>query len=242
MIPSFADKYNLQSMYDNLNKYIREVDQNKIIFFESVTFDDFIPVGFSHVPGGDEFRNRSALSYHYTNVNFDMETHLKTRMGDIKRLGSGGMLTEFGLRGEVQNILPEFELIDNFLQSWIGWSYKPFGGITGDCGSLFNDDGTKVLDKVYAFSRTFPHAVAGKTKKFSFDNNSSAFQLEYEICESCGETEIFFNQELRYKDGFDLKFNNEDYVHWEVKEKNKLFISHVSGTDKKVLLLTLNPK
>ena len=47
MIPGVADKKNLQPMYDNLNAYIRAVDADHIIMFESVTWDDFIPVGAS---------------------------------------------------------------------------------------------------------------------------------------------------------------------------------------------------
>ena len=34
------------------------------IYFESVTWDE-ITSGFEHVPGGDDYRNRSVLSYHF---------------------------------------------------------------------------------------------------------------------------------------------------------------------------------
>ena len=34
------------------------------IYFESVTWDD-LTNGFEHVPGGNTYRNRSVLSYHF---------------------------------------------------------------------------------------------------------------------------------------------------------------------------------
>jgi hypothetical protein len=48
-------------MYDEVNTGIRSVDQSHLIFFESVTWEivDFgASVGFSHPPGGDDYKNR----------------------------------------------------------------------------------------------------------------------------------------------------------------------------------------
>lgn len=57
-------------MYDNIAKGIREQDEKHIIFFEPVVwgmiFDGKVAgSGFTHVPGGDDYKNRSAYSYHY---------------------------------------------------------------------------------------------------------------------------------------------------------------------------------
>lgn len=57
-------------MYDNIAKAIREEDDTTIIFYEPVTWGmildgKILGSGFDHVPGGDDFRNRSAFSYHY---------------------------------------------------------------------------------------------------------------------------------------------------------------------------------
>ncbi len=51
-LPSYADKQNMMSMYDKLNSEIRSVDSEHINFFEGVTWDNDIPIGFDHVPGG----------------------------------------------------------------------------------------------------------------------------------------------------------------------------------------------
>ena len=76
---------------------IREVDEDHLIFFESITFDDFVAVGFAHVPGGHEWALKSVLSYHWYNPrNLDKRTHFKVRELDQERLGCGGFLTEAG--------------------------------------------------------------------------------------------------------------------------------------------------
>lgn len=52
LIPSFADHYNIEPLYERLASQLRKVDDKHIIFFEPITFDNFIPVGFTSVPGG----------------------------------------------------------------------------------------------------------------------------------------------------------------------------------------------
>ena len=85
-LPSNAAKKNLQPAYDHLNKAIRaKDDQHRYsscmenacgifrecfllcicsVYFEGVTWEGHTS-GFDHVPGGDEYRNRSVLSYHF---------------------------------------------------------------------------------------------------------------------------------------------------------------------------------
>jgi endoglycosylceramidase len=82
-VPSVADKLNLARLYKRVAKEIRKVDPDHLILFESVTWDDFIRVGFNKVPGGKAYQNRSALSYHaYDNVNFNADLQLKSRAKD----------------------------------------------------------------------------------------------------------------------------------------------------------------
>jgi len=63
LLPQQTEKRYLQPMYDYVSKSIREVDENKIIFFEGVTID-YWPSGFSSVPGGEEYASKSVLAYH----------------------------------------------------------------------------------------------------------------------------------------------------------------------------------
>ena len=43
--------------YDRIAKAVRAVDDDRLIFFAGVTWDDF-GVGFSHPPGGAEYAER----------------------------------------------------------------------------------------------------------------------------------------------------------------------------------------
>lgn len=53
MIPSIADSSNLMGLYDRISEKLRKTDPNHILYMETVTWDDIIPAGFSHPPGGD---------------------------------------------------------------------------------------------------------------------------------------------------------------------------------------------
>jgi len=43
---------------------VRKVDEDRLIFFAGVTWDD-LGVGFKTPPGGNEEANRSVIAYHY---------------------------------------------------------------------------------------------------------------------------------------------------------------------------------
>ncbi len=93
---------------------VRAADPAKhVILYESVTWDDFIPVcfcgvgvtwavwvcwltrqhaqvGFTKPPGGF---NETALAYHYyAPPQFDPVSHFASRAADVARLGGGGMV------------------------------------------------------------------------------------------------------------------------------------------------------
>lgn len=71
--PAFAGKHNLQPAYDVVADAIREVDDETVIMYEPVTWGMIFDTrkiaslgsGFTHVPGGAQYANRSAYSYHY---------------------------------------------------------------------------------------------------------------------------------------------------------------------------------
>lgn len=67
LIPGIADREKLGPMYDQINTEIRKHDEDRLIFFESVTWELTglgEKIGFQHAPGGHEFANRSVLSFH----------------------------------------------------------------------------------------------------------------------------------------------------------------------------------
>jgi endoglycosylceramidase len=64
LVPTVADKRNLQPLYDMVSAAVRPFDANHPLLFAGVTWDD-TGVGFEHVPGGDAWRNKSVLAYHF---------------------------------------------------------------------------------------------------------------------------------------------------------------------------------
>ena len=72
LLPGNAGAQNLLPAYDKVAASIRAVDDETVILFEPTTWgmifksaDRFAGPGFSHVPGGSEYANRSAYSFHY---------------------------------------------------------------------------------------------------------------------------------------------------------------------------------
>jgi endoglycosylceramidase len=67
LLEGVADREKLQPMYDELNTEIRKHDKDRLIFFESVTWEEVglgARLGFTHAPGGDEFASKSILAFH----------------------------------------------------------------------------------------------------------------------------------------------------------------------------------
>jgi len=55
--------------------------------FEPIPWDNWQPAGFKTVPGGDDYRNRSILAYHYYYPP-DVESigdYMRYRMMDVQR-------------------------------------------------------------------------------------------------------------------------------------------------------------
>jgi endoglycosylceramidase len=60
-----AEKIYLQAFYDKLSSTIRIYDSGHPICLEPVTWNNTVPVGFSHSPGGNRFKDKSILCYHF---------------------------------------------------------------------------------------------------------------------------------------------------------------------------------
>lgn len=128
MLPGVADKQNLQPFYDNLNTVIRAQDPDGLIFFESTTWDDDVPIGFEHAPGGDTFANRSVISFHYYfPPNISPENQMGSRTKDAGRLQTGLFLTEFDIGDDqddekvLEKMIHTMDVTDAYTVSWMGW-------------------------------------------------------------------------------------------------------------------------
>ncbi|KAL2634602.1 hypothetical protein R1flu_006081 [Riccia fluitans] len=281
LLPGVADFKNLAGLFDKLQAAIRSVDGGKLLFFETITFDNF-RCGLRDVPGGPQWKNMTVLSYHYyTPPNFSVNQAFSERLKESKRLGCGSMLTEFfvsterekllklrksllgkgfnesspgkasaggwRLEGEVlqvNSLTDEFGHLltpggrrrverrgsdnsvdgvltaaDAHLQSWIGWEYKAFYNKTGSVveQSLFGVDGKLNIVLAKKLARTYPRAVCGNTRSFSFDPSTSSFFLSYIAGSSCfgvdsqlsAPTEIFVHRNFYYTQGLSVEVNQE---------------------------------
>ena len=239
MVPKVADRMNLSPAYEVVSRAIREKDSKHCIFFEPVTWDDF-GVGFESVPGGDSYRNRSVLSYHYYQLpSLSQPLNFESRRKDLERLQCGGMLTEFLTAGDdIQYMRKTMAAADQYLMSWIGWDYKPYHPAArprkhdAKCCYLWNEDG---LDSIYVqnTSRTYPQAVAGHALGFSFDPTTKDFTLVYEVSRSCSahQTVIYLNEDMHYPGGYGVQLEAPaGLVRWSSPEKNQILVVHSADT------------
>eukprot|EP01126_Amoeba_proteus_P050857 TRINITY_DN6044_c0_g2_i1.p1 TRINITY_DN6044_c0_g2~~TRINITY_DN6044_c0_g2_i1.p1 ORF type:complete len:390 (+),score=56.93 TRINITY_DN6044_c0_g2_i1:99-1268(+) len=135
LIPGIADRRNLQPLWEKVAQQIRQYDLNHLIFFQAVTWE-FLGIGeiigYTDVPGGVNFRNKSILSFH-DSVRPDItpdEKYYGFKKAEIARLGCGTWVTEVGST--------QMEVLDEYGFSWMNWDYKWFANTTWDNpGQLF---------------------------------------------------------------------------------------------------------
>jgi endoglycosylceramidase len=133
LVPSIADKENLQPAYDYLVDTIRQIDNETLVFFAGVTWDDPIPAGFSHAPGSNPTAaENSVFAYHfYLPPQLEIPYYFHVRENDAKRLQTGMMLTEFERplpNDDYENdtFVTIANIADSHLLSWSMWEYKTF--------------------------------------------------------------------------------------------------------------------
>eukprot|EP00698_Gefionella_okellyi_P018391 TRINITY_DN5504_c0_g1_i1.p1 TRINITY_DN5504_c0_g1~~TRINITY_DN5504_c0_g1_i1.p1 ORF type:complete len:535 (-),score=129.34 TRINITY_DN5504_c0_g1_i1:62-1612(-) len=243
MIPQVADVKNLQPTWNRTAAVIRTVDDKHIIMFAAVTWDD-ANVGFTDVPGGAEYRNRSVLAYHYyIPPQLAMAPYFAARHQDITRLQCGGFVTEFGIGYPLDNhkyapmaredfvgfddtMTATMDIMDKYLQSWIGWEYKQFIPITGFGNSFWNADGSINWPIARTMSRTYAPAVAGHTLSMSYNNITAAFVLQYAVNAAATlPTEIYLCEKVHYPNGYDVVISPMGAAVWQRLEENLLSVT-----------------
>ncbi len=231
--PTVSDSKNMAGMYKILHSYIRSVDNDTIIFFEPATggnYLDAFPVGFDDGPGGSEYNDRQALSYHVycpfidtkaasdfiqyliRNLSLDACDALNDAMYDVRRddtdkLKLAGFLTEFGSAGDgvpaEDTINFATKKMDQFLHGWTYWYLTP-------------DPAVKNSTVIRALARPFPHRVAGVPIAVQYIPETKVFTLEYIPCRSmpCSSlpTEIYTSRHYAYSGGLDYRCHTQNVV------------------------------
>ena len=217
--PKVSDRRNLEPTYKKVHEYIRSVDNDTIIFFEPATGGNFLdawPVGFEEGPGGKDYNDRQALSYHiycliidrakatdffqYIIANLSVLTcdimddaMYNIRRDDVNRLNLAGFLTEFGNAGDgvaAEDVINfATRKMDEFMHGWTYWYITP-------------DPKVKNSTVIRALARPFPHKVSGIPILYSYDPRTRIFQLEYTPCinKPCVDypTEVFTSKNYAY--------------------------------------------
>lgn len=237
LLPRVAEKNFLQPMYEYVNKAIREVDDEKIIFFEGLTID-YWQNGFTQGPGGAAYNDRQALAYHVycptdggsaikqAACNLLDDTFFALRKKDATRLGVGMIMTEFGaaedIKADIQQLIRTTDMADKYQQSWMYWQFKYYQDITTctpEGESLYQEDGSVCQDKLQVLSRTYPQAVAGNIVKYNFEVNTRSFALEFNpwaadyfntVKEEGRKSVIYVNREMSYPHGVRVAITASD--------------------------------
>ncbi|EGG17200.1 hypothetical protein DFA_08187 [Cavenderia fasciculata] len=222
-----ADRVNLAPLYNTINRAIRDIDDQHCVMFEKSLVDVYDSQFTPGTPGGIEYNNRQILSYHiycgtsgsgprYIGLCDDEnEVFLSGAMKDLKRLGGGGFMTEFGAIGNstksMEMITYMMEQADRHLQSWTYWQYKFYNDITtsGPEESLYLADGSLDVEKVMTLSRTYARAIAGEPISMYFDITTSQFLFSYKINTAITQpTEIYFNRQFHYSSGVNAQITS----------------------------------
>ena len=200
LLPGVAGKKNLQPFYHSLARDgIRQYDKERLIFYEPVTWGmlfahGVVGSGFTKVPGGNEYKDRSVLSYHYycSSLGGDQKICndlvgpqiMNTVLEDVCQTGGSTFMTEFGglsadscTSGECSAVM---DLADQYLQSWMLWP-----GIT-------THDGVATEEYQAILSRSYARAIAGTPECMRYETDSGDFVLRFKIDATItAPTEIF---------------------------------------------------
>ncbi len=188
----------------------------------------YFGTGFTHVPGGNDYRNRSVLSYHYYCITLSVvpvpgnstipifdrvlcdgvegPALFHSVQTDLVELGGSAFLTEFGgcENSPTCDEQLDWGLIaaDQFLQSWAFW-----GEFYGDLNT------TKRLSRVYA------RAIAGQPVSMQFLASQRLFSLSYTIDTNIKQpTEIFVPSMQYPQSSYNITVNNA--LKWKVDSTN----------------------
>lgn len=193
LLPGVAGKRNLQRMYDHVAPYIRQHDERHMIFYEPVTWgmitdNQIVGSGFDHVPGGTEYADRSAFSYHYYCDSFvpsyaDKPVLTKVVCDEAiaplvwravqeetARLGGGAMMTEgmacdFSKNESARECEAVLAQLDAHLLSFTDYGVSQ--------GATFEP----IPQQQEGWARTHAQAIAGTPLNMTFDPTTKDFEF-----------------------------------------------------------------
>ena len=224
LLPGNAGSKNLARMYDTISAAVRPRDPRHIVFYEPVTWGmvlngKIVGSGFSHVPGGDQFKNSSALSFHYYCATFvpdyPNEPNLRKAVcddvvgplvfkavkKDVHSIGGAAIMTEglsCGSSAAMDECNAVAQRLDTGLFSWTDYDLSQ--GEAWDPG--------REVEMLWA--RVYARATAGMPLNTTFDRETRAFTfcfLPDPVIQ--GPTEIFVGSKFNYPQGASIDCGSE---------------------------------
>ena len=252
VLPGVAGSVNLLPSYDILNERIRRHDSESIVFYEPVFYgqllhDDILGSGFERVPGGEQYKDVSAFSYHtycwplefiapnatdeereearQECVDWILPTKFQTAIDNANLTGGGSILTEFGIcksSGSRVDIECEvfLRLADQYLQSWIDWDYND--------RKWYTPDGNRIQSKITWYVRPYAQAVAGIPSNMEFDPETLDFSLVYDLDPTIDAATEIFVPDMQYVNGYDVSVTSP--MEWRVEEEEQKLIVFSDGS------------
>ena len=217
LLPGNAGRLNLARMYEHVSAAVREVDDETIIFFEPVTWGMLFSgkiagSGFTEVPGGPAYRNRSAFSFHYYCKTFSQAGHgplcddvtgplvMAAVKKDLALIGGSAMMTE-GLSCD-DDAMEECQFVANRLDGHL-FSWTDYAVSQGDAWE-------PSPKREMMWARAYARAVAGTPLNMSFDGGTGKTNetgtRDFEFCfrpdpHATAPTEIFLASRWNWPGG-----------------------------------------
>eukprot|EP00731_Ephydatia_muelleri_P021992 Em0014g583a len=234
--PTISDRGNLAGLYQMLHRYIRQVDNESIIFFEPATGGNFLDA-WPDSTNSSNFIQWIVDRLDIAACDLTNDAMYDVRKEDTERLKLAGFLTEFGDNGVgVTSDYINFctNKMDQFLHGWTFWYLTP-------------DPSASNTSITRALAKPFPHKIAGTPIKVQFTPESSIFDMVYTPCTEppCSEmaTEVFVAQGYHYPNGFLYAIATQNTVSVRFNQTNSfLYIQVTKIIPEEPVEVILSPK
>lgn len=253
-------KIQLKAFYDRLIKAIREIDQEKWIFFEP---EFFMVTGFgykSDLPQVQDFRNgppRLVFSPHIYPPGMEAGANYgpldkgtigewrKNREQDMEKHRASLFCTEFGGKNDrpqtSSKYLDDFcNMMDQMRSGWAAWSHDIFPMIGSVNYNLFREDYSEHAT-FNSLVRAFPRATAGYLRRFKFDSSSKRFNMSFVSNTSIGQPTEIVLPERHYPQGFTIEIKGSKHAEWTWDSKRQLLLIQIPENNKEITV-AVSPK
>jgi endoglycosylceramidase len=217
----------LQKFYDYMRAAIRRVDQRNIVWYEpQFLFNAISQSNFTAVDDPEV-----GLSWHdyactpafveggVVPGDIDCQVNeprvMDNAAAQIKKMGGGGVMSEFGAGDDLDDLARLTSLADSQLSGWMYWQYKHWADPTGGSNEgLYRDDArpsTVKTAKLAVLVHPYPQAIAGTPTSMSWDAASTTLRFAFTPRRATGRTDVFLPK-LTCKHSCTVKVSNGKVV------------------------------